>query len=222
MKVKPGDKVKILKDSLVTIKHKLQKDEVYTVIERVPHYEGVILISNGRHMLYVKEDEILLKTIQEKEKRFLKKDLKDGDIVTLRCGKKAIVKAPFLYIVKSDTSLNLDYYNDDFSSVFKDVGVNGFDIIKVERSLNFQTVYEEEKQILDDVEKRYLEAVLKPFKKDISSVTKEDSWVDEMEFIRIYLKDFSAISFPIFKKNTMYQGMENSRKYSVTELGLFS
>lgn len=74
-------------------------------------------------------------------------------------------------------------------------------------------------KILDDVEKVYLSAVIKPFKKDIKYIEKW-FWVSSSEYIRICFQNNETLSFPKFKKGTMYKGMELNKRYTLEELGL--
>ena len=74
--------------------------------------------------------------------------------------------------------------------------------------------------ILDDVEKRYLSAVIRPFRKRVDSVMKiSDPLGYEKEYIFIKL-DEDSFSLPYFKTGTMYQGMELEKVYTLEELGL--
>lgn len=80
--------------------------------------------------------------------------------------------------------------------------------------------YEIEKPILDDVEKRYLENVLKPFKDKVNYLIKHnDRHKGYYIIVTIYEED--SLLFPYFKKNKMYKGMEVNKRYSLKELGLF-
>ena len=75
-------------------------------------------------------------------------------------------------------------------------------------------------EILDDVEKRYLSAVTRPFKKRVDSIMKiSDPLSYDKEYIFIKL-DEDSFSLPYFKIGTMYQGMELERAYTLEELGL--
>lgn len=75
-------------------------------------------------------------------------------------------------------------------------------------------------EILDDVEKRYLSAVIRPFRKRVDSVMKiSDPLSYDKEYIFIKL-DEDSFSLPYFKTGTMYQGMELERAYTLEELGL--
>ena len=76
-----------------------------------------------------------------------------------------------------------------------------------------------EKPILDDIEKRYLEGVLRPFKDRVRFIKKEK---DNNNFEHIFISfGLENIAFPVFEKGTMYKGMEHNRQYSLEELGLF-
>lgn len=75
-----------------------------------------------------------------------------------------------------------------------------------------------EKEILDDTEKEYLRAVIRPFRNKIVSISKEDCCNEDC-FINIELEN-DALIFPYFKKETMYKGMELEKQYTLKELGL--
>lgn len=76
--------------------------------------------------------------------------------------------------------------------------------------------------ILNEKEKEYLSSVIKPFRNDVIDILKED--LDDYECITIYFKeedgDKSIMSFPIFKKGTIYKGMKGDKDYTLEELGL--
>lgn len=82
----------------------------------------------------------------------------------------------------------------------------------------------EHKEILDKVEKEYLENFLRPFKEDVKEITKiKKAFSFQNEMLHIGLKDIGAydIILPEFKKGTMYKGMELYEAYSLQDLGLF-
>lgn len=99
------------------------------------------------------------------------------------------------------------------------------EILKVERPIKWKNVYEH-KEILDEQEKEYLSAVIKPFKKRVIRIEKVKTLYDDSEFINIVL--YSSIScnkeesiqLPYFKKGKMYKGMKRDKKYTLKELGL--
>lgn len=79
---------------------------------------------------------------------------------------------------------------------------------------------EYEPKILDDVEKAYLSAVIKPFRKRIKYFRKiNHSSVNNDQFLCIVLEN-DRCGLPNFKKGTMYKGMEEDRDYTLEELGL--
>lgn len=80
---------------------------------------------------------------------------------------------------------------------------------------------EEKKEILDEVEKEYLRAVIKPFRKKVRSIAKFPS-LDYLnkEYICIKMLDYNSVYLPCFKKNTMYKGMISGKEYTLEELGL--
>lgn len=83
---------------------------------------------------------------------------------------------------------------------------------------NYQEIYNCE--VLDKVEKKYLSAVIRPFKKEIKYIRKNIfRLVDKYEYIAINLGG-EAIVFPNFKKGTMYKNMKPNKKYTLKELGL--
>lgn len=73
--------------------------------------------------------------------------------------------------------------------------------------------------ILDDVEKRYLSAVIRPFRKRVDSIMKSSNSCCDKEYIFIRLDD-DFLSLPYFEAGTMYQGMELEKVYTLEELGL--
>ncbi|MDI6414427.1 hypothetical protein QLX55_03650 [Solobacterium moorei] len=75
--------------------------------------------------------------------------------------------------------------------------------------------------ILDDVEKAYLSAVIEPFRKEVEFIEKIKRYSDEKEYIYMMMKkDNDYCELPVFKKGTMYKGMELGKAYTLEELGL--
>ncbi len=123
----------------------------------------------------------------------------------------------------------------ELDNPFKIKGYDGyFRLNENGLNYNFSTIYcndilmeliieklEIEKPILDDVEKRYLESVLKPFKDVIDYVIKYDYGNDEYYIHVSICDDENCMGFPNFKKGTMYKGMEVDKRYTLKELGLF-
>ena len=81
------------------------------------------------------------------------------------------------------------------------------------------------KPILDDVEKEYLSNVIKPFRNQVISIANYYEESIDKNFIEIevkqdYCNENQYVSFPYFKKGTMYKGMVEYKKYTLEELGL--
>lgn len=79
---------------------------------------------------------------------------------------------------------------------------------------------EYKKPILDDAERKYLSAVIRPFRKEVASISKFQTWDESSQYIYIEMKDSHIATLPVFPKGTMYKGMKNGRHYSLKELGL--
>lgn len=77
----------------------------------------------------------------------------------------------------------------------------------------------QEKGILDEAEKRYLKAVIRPFKNRVINIVKENC-CDGNCYISISLNNAEEIFLPNFKKGTMYNGMEEDKRYTLKELEL--
>ncbi len=153
---------------------------------------------------------------------FTIKDLKNGDIVTYRDGKKRIVINNELYESIEDICTNLcSNVLDNYTKKLLDKdNFRNVDIVKVERVGSYTTVFER-KDILDEKEKEYLRTVIRPFKNEIKYIIKKESYVrGYREYIRIIFKDNDDMSFKDFKKGTMYKGMQTNKEYTLEELGL--
>ena len=74
--------------------------------------------------------------------------------------------------------------------------------------------------ILDEKEKAYLSAVIKPFRKDVECIVKFKRYSGEKEYIYMTMKRDDYCTLPIFEKGTMYKGMEANERYTLEELGL--
>ena len=75
-------------------------------------------------------------------------------------------------------------------------------------------------QILDDAERRYLSAVIKPFRDKVINVGKFLNIATEEEYIAIDIGEERNMVFPDFEANTMYKGMFLRKWYTPEELGL--
>ena len=193
-----------------------------------------IVLTKGKHgncgnMLYYIQNEENKKCyiIDEKgiqiEKEFLK--IKVGDIVKLKKDTTLEKLTNNLWCgCQISTMILLTKLSfEDFNEQMKVVKVSK-DWIQVQHSAEefmirkdiFEIV--KESSILDNEEKRYLEAVIRPFKSRVINITKEKNYGGDY-YISIELND-AAIDLPLFKKGTMYNSMEIEKKYTLKELGL--
>lgn len=83
----------------------------------------------------------------------------------------------------------------------------------------------EHKDILNEREKSYLSAVIKPFRDKSWYIVKTEFDADYEQIVCVISSDVpqietAGISFPCFKKGKMYKGMEENKKYKLKELGL--
>ena len=207
MKFKVGDKVRVIKCSIDG--------------ERCKNFNKISTITKiGEHLCYP----YMLKDIREAfkenelelvDKQFTKSDLKDGDIVTKRNGEKRTLVGKYLHDVKRASPLT--YYTEDLKD---SGGLKEHDIIKVERPVKYEIVFEREEEILDETEKRYLANVIRPFRKRIQFIQKKKEITEINPYIRIVCEDNDKLVFPYITDNSMYKGMESNRKYTLEELGL--
>lgn len=205
MKFKVGDKVRVIKCSIDGERCK-NLNKVSTITEIREHLCFPYMLKDIRETF--KENELELV-----EKQFTKSDLKDGDIVTQRNGLKKMVFENKLY--GSNHFVSLTYYTEDLKDANGD---EEYDIIKIERPGKYNTIFERKEEILDEVEKRYLASVIRPFKKRVKSIVKH--YYMENEYIILFIKDSPNIMFPPFAEGTMYNGMKLNKAYTLKELGL--
>lgn len=92
-----------------------------------------------------------------------------------------------------------------------------------------QEIEIEIKDVLDEVEKKYLKSIIRPFKDRVVSIEKRKNINSEGTFyyIGIIVKHIAidrfseAIYLPYFKpESKMYEGMELNKEYTLKELGL--
>jgi hypothetical protein len=121
-------------------------------------------------------------------------------------------------LVKTGNDL---YAKCDWTECFyenKDIITGEFEKIEIPT----YTEYIPPKPILDEKEKEYLSAVIKPYKKKIKYIVKEKLCCnngESKEYIVIITSDcINSFDLPVFRKGTMYKGMELDREYSLDEL----
>lgn len=92
-------------------------------------------------------------------------------------------------------------------------------------SANWWEEYKE--PVLDEKEKEYLSAVIRPFRDKVEYIKKVDMYLGcnkdaEYIFGELGNKDdvVDAFSLPYFPEGSMYKGMKTDKKYTLEELGL--
>lgn len=209
MKFKIGDKVKVINcDSLGFTCKNIGK--IFTITKINDDWQYPYELDKTGEIF--RDDELEL--VQEKQ--FRKADLKNGDIVTYRNGAKRTVIAKKLINSGGCIVKELDDYTDELKD--RILGID-LDIVKIEKPVKYETVFERKEEILDETEKRYLANIIGPFREKIESIIKSSS-LDTREYISIKLKKEASINFPFFREKTMYKGMEENKKYTLKELGL--
>lgn len=147
--------------------------------------------------------------------KIAKKDLRDGDKCTLKNNEKAFVIDKT--VVTKDDVLSLYDYNSKLEHNFN----SNYDIVKVDRPVGYKTIYKND-EILDSTEKKYLAAVIAPFRDKVKNIAKIDR-DNGKQYICIchngglYTEN---ITLPYFKSGTMYVGMKSNKVYTLEELDL--
>lgn len=134
----------------------------------------------------------------------------------------------------SQKETNLEHYKERLKSIlkkyYKDPSMIFFNIqnyidpeIKT-ISVNYTSsilewmALEYKQKPLDNVEKKYLSEVIRPFREEVIAIEKLETYTGE-EYILILFKD-DGMHFPSFKKGRMYKGMKLEKRYTPEELGL--
>ena len=87
---------------------------------------------------------------------------------------------------------------------------------------------EYKEEVLDEEEKKYLRAVIKPFRNRVKYIKKVDMYLscnENYEYILSELGDkdngvINTFTLPYFPKGSMYKGMKAGKRYTLEELGL--
>lgn len=215
MKFKVGDKVRLVKtdDEIEAYKNYIGKTFTIKGIRKEDGEYFADLAETYDIIPYLKNLELV-------NKEYTYEDLKKAPIGT----KVLLEKLKDEILIKIT---NKKYESDNFRffiEEFENLKTPGFGkIIKIEEP-EYSTVYEDKSEILDEVEKRYLRNVIRPFRSKASYIVKYKS-IDftDKEYIAIIF-NFNThnprIALPYFEKNTMYKGMEADKNYTLEELGL--
>ena len=145
--------------------------------------------------MFTKDEQVILKNVSSKYK-WIARDKNGALFVYARMPKKAGV-----------------FYDDDtsnlrlkpFEHVFNKITWKGGPV-------RFR------KDVLDETERKYLKAVLRPFRnRDVRVIKARRCYMD---YLIIDFENGDNIAFPDFPRETMYNGMELYHEYTLEELGI--
>lgn len=144
-----------------------------------------------------------------------KSDLEDGDYCIFKNKERAIKFGGYVIMDRGGISLR------EYSKKLEHNHNPNYDIVRVDRLVEYKTIYKND-EILDSTEKKYLAAVIKPFKDKVEYIIKEDTNIGRQHISIKYNDglDFEWMKLPDFKLDTMYVGMQPDKEYTLKELGL--
>lgn len=197
MKFKVGDKVKIIRNNNGSERC---VGETHKIIESFERWCYPYTL-DGTGATRWCDDELEL----VKSKMFELKDLKPNHILTLRNG----------YIVMKIYLGDYGVYNKNLEMPLN----SNYDIMEIwEFDKCVWKREETKKEILDEVEKKYLSSVIRPFRKDVSDIVKKHC--PDGYYIAIIINDEEPTFLPYFKNELMYKSMKIGKRYTLEELGL--
>lgn len=139
----------------------------------------------------------------------------------LKCGFKWLMKNEFrtifAYSVKPvnepEKYMPGEYVSSVFVPIFESIKSGG-------EPVSLESIVHP--QILDDAERKYLSAFIKPFRNDVTIIRKDkDMACNTTRFrIVIYVSGSGYSYLPWFNSGTMYKGMDLCKAYTLEELGL--
>ena len=208
MKFKVGDRVRYIKYAIYH-NSTVKENSIWKIIK----------VDNYNRMYYTVDENYSEEWFREEELEKIEytyEDLKKSPIgtkLTFENGEILIKNMENNY-----ESYSYSRYDIDLKDFKDGCGCLG-KIMKIEEP-EYITVYEN-KEILDEAEKRYLRGVIKPFKDKVKYIKKCD--FSDTKNIEIGIKKNSYIwklSLPPFEKDMMYKNMEDDKQYTLEELGL--
>lgn len=224
MKFKVGDKVKIkpredieykIENTILGIGERIFSPEMREYTSQVAQIEAItrygaykLDIDNGEYNW----SDYMLEPYTVKMR---KSDLKDGDYIVFKNKERAIKIGKCA--IMDNGAIPLKEYNNKLEHNFN----SNYDIIRVDRPVEYKTIYKND-EILDGTEKKYLTAVIAPFRDKIKNIAKIDEdngkqYICICHYGGLYTE---KITLPYFKSGTMYVGMKSDKEYTLEELGL--
>lgn len=106
----------------------------------------------------------------------------------------------------------------------EDVKKHFEEYVKGFKDYDIKVEVKKKEPILDEKEKKYLSAVIRPFRDRVEYILKGDC-IDKISYIAIVIKYIDksiseTIRLPYFITSTMYKGMEEGKEYTLEELGI--
>ena len=144
-----------------------------------------------------------------------KSDLKDGDYCIFKNKERAIKFGG--YVIMNRGTISLREYSKKLEHNYD----SNYDIVRIDRPTEYKTIYRND-EILDSTEKKYLAAVIAPFRDKVKNIAKIDKdngqqYICICHYGGLYTEN---ITLPYFKSGTMYVGMKSNKVYTLEELGL--
>ena len=241
--IKPGDKIKVigLKNEDFADRFKEHVGKEYTVEYINCEYDGTeyARLENCDFMPYLYNCELV---DESKENEMTLGDLKTGMRLITRDGEEYIVlknvNSPFHKNIDMFVCIDGDKYEEssNYTQDLLCMGWSELDIVKVyaqncgdfllSNVLNcpieeMDLIWErkENKSILTDDEKEYLNAVIKPFKNQVEYINKSENGGFGEYAIFIALQE-RTIKIPICINDMLYSNMIINKQYTLEELGL--
>lgn len=114
------------------------------------------------------------------------------------------------------------FYIPSFDTTFTIRDIAFDNAVKISTDSNWVNgvIFEKVEEILDDKEKEYLKAVIKPFRDRINYISLKNSYDNDDVYIIVHLEYNDSMTLPNFKKETMYKNMKLNKRYTLKELGL--
>ena len=209
MKFKVGDTVRYIKHAIYH-NSTVKENSIWKIIE----------VDDYSKMYYAKDKNNSRQWFEEEElekMEYTYEDLKKTSIGT----KVTFEKGVALIKIKENFYTNnfWNRSNEDLKDLYG--GHYLGKIIKIEEP-TYTTVYKAKVEILDEVEKRYLRGIIRPFRDKVQFIRKF-IYSSGNASIDIEIEDSNTgwiIELPPFSDNKMYKGMEENKKYTLEELNL--
>lgn len=206
MRYKVGDRVRYIKYAIYHTPV-VKENSIWKIIKVDAKNRMYLTVNKSDHKEWFTEEEL-------QKVEYTYKDLEKAPIGT----KVTFENGEVLVKDEEDSFENFSYVRnilelDNFKS--RILGK----IIKIEEP-EYQTVYENTPDILDEVEKRYLKGVIRPFRDKVKYIKKYFSRTVGKEYLQVKLEEDRPMNLPYFELNTMYKGIKRNKEYSLEELGL--